>query len=55
MILDFSKDGHVMINMSNYIQTIIGEFPEEITGMRATPAADHLFKVRYDGEARKNK
>ena len=29
---------------------IIEDFPEEITGVSATPAADHLFKVREDGK-----
>jgi hypothetical protein len=28
---------------------IIKEFPEEILGKQATPAGDHLFKVREDG------
>ena len=45
MILDFSKAGHVMVNMSEYIRTIIADFPEEIVGIRMTPAADHLFRV----------
>jgi hypothetical protein len=51
MILDFSKDGHVMVNMTEYIHTIIAEFPEKITGIRTTPAADHLFRVREETEA----
>jgi hypothetical protein len=28
---------------------VIADFPEEITGVSATPAADHLYKVREDG------
>ena len=28
---------------------VIEDFPEEITGVSATSAADHLFKVREDG------
>jgi hypothetical protein len=51
MILDFTRDGHVLINMTEYIRTIIADFPEEITGIRMTPAADHLFKVWGEGEA----
>jgi hypothetical protein len=38
--------------MSEYTRTIITDFPEEITGTRTTPAADHLFKVRDKAEAR---
>ena len=30
--------------------SIIADFPEQITGVSATPAADHLFKVREDGK-----
>ena len=29
---------------------IIKEFPEEIIGKLATPAGDHLFKIREDGQ-----
>jgi hypothetical protein len=52
MILDYSSDGKVIINMSEYIKSIIADFPEEISGFRATPAADHLFDVRDPSEAR---
>jgi hypothetical protein len=33
-------------------QEVIKEFPEEITGVCATPASDHLFKVQEDGRKR---
>jgi hypothetical protein len=46
MIFDFSKEGKVMVNMIEYIKTIIGNFPEEIITTRASPAMDHLFTVR---------
>ncbi len=46
MIFDFSKEGKVMVNMIEYIKTIIGNFPEEIITTRVSPAADHLFTVR---------
>ena len=49
MIFDFSFQGEVQINMTNYISKIIKEFPEEIMAEQATPAADHLFKVNEDG------
>ena len=51
MILDFSCDGKVIINMMEYISSIITAFPEEISGFRATPAADHLFDVRDPQDA----
>jgi hypothetical protein len=35
--------------MTQYKSKIIKEFPEEILGKLATPAGDHLFKVREDG------
>ncbi len=38
-----------MINMTQYVSKIIKEFPEEILGKQATPAGNHLFKVREDG------
>ncbi len=43
MILDFTMDGHVIINMTKYIKTILTNFPEEIIMTKTTPAADHLF------------
>ncbi len=36
-------------NLCKYLSKVIDDFPEEITGVSATPAADHLFKVREDG------
>ena len=35
--------------MWDYLGKVIQEFPEEIIGRCATPASDHLFKVREDG------
>ena len=43
MILNFSEKGKVMINMIEYIKNIIANFPEEITAIKMSPAADHLF------------
>jgi hypothetical protein len=34
--------------MCKYLSKVIEDFPEEITGVSATPVADHLFKVRED-------
>jgi hypothetical protein len=49
MIFDFSSKNEVQINMNLYISKIIKEFPEEIIGKSATPAGDHLFKIKEDG------
>ncbi len=35
--------------MWDYLRKVIKEFPEEITGVCATPASDNLFKVQEDG------
>jgi hypothetical protein len=52
MMLDFTLEGHVIVNMADYIGTILADFPEEITGVRTMPAADHLFDVRDEADAR---
>ena len=46
MIFNFTAKGKVMVMMMEYIKTIIKAFPEEITGTKASPAADHLIMVR---------
>ena len=39
--------------MKQYIGKIIDDFPEEIgTATAATPAADHLFQIRDEKEAK---
>jgi hypothetical protein len=50
MTFDYAFEGEVLINMCKYLSSIIADFPEQITGVSATPAADHLFKVREDGK-----
>ncbi len=35
--------------MWDFLKKVREEFPEEITGVCATPANDHLFKVRENG------
>ena len=50
--LDYSSPGKVKISMIKYLHKIIQGFPEVIKGGAATPAADHLFQVREDGEAK---
>ncbi len=49
MTFDYSFTKEVRINMWDYLRKVIKEFPEEITGVCATPASDHLFKVQEDG------
>ena len=49
MIFDFSEREKVKINMTQYLSKVIADFPEEIIGKAATPAGDHLFKVRDEG------
>ena len=46
MILDFSTAGKVNIDMIPYIQKVINNFPEKITGVQSTLAGDRLFHVR---------
>jgi hypothetical protein len=50
MTFDFSLRDEVKINITQYISKVIEAFPEEIVGKAATPAGDHLFKVREDGQ-----
>jgi hypothetical protein len=49
MTFDYSFTKEVRINMWDYLRKVIKEFPEEITGVCATPASDHLYIVREDG------
>ena len=48
MTFDYSFRKEVKISMHDYLTKVIKEFPEEITGVCATPASDYLFKVRED-------
>ena len=50
MHFDLTKKGTVQIGMIPYSKEIIEDFPEPITSTAPTPAADHLFTVRPDGE-----
>ncbi len=50
MTFDFSFCNEVKINMTQYISKVIAAFREEIVGKAATPADDHLLKVREDGQ-----
>jgi hypothetical protein len=46
MIFDFLVKGKVMVTMMEYNKNINKDFPEKITGIKTTPAEDHLFTVR---------
>ena len=46
MVLDFTVEGEVKINMTDYVKGMIEDFPEELSSMRVTSAAmENLFKV----------
>ncbi len=49
MTFDYSFGKEVQINMWDFLKKVIEEFPEEITGVCATPANDYLFKVQENG------
>jgi hypothetical protein len=52
MNINFSTPKTVSFDMIPYIKKILNEFPEKITGVASSPAADHLFKIRDPKEAR---
>ena len=50
MVLDYSKKGKVIVNITKYTWETHDMFPEELTGKVNTPAAEHLFEVRDDAD-----
>ena len=52
MDFEFMNNGSLEVSMFKYLDSIIDEFPELITGKAAIPAADHLFSVRDADEAK---
>ena len=38
--------GTMIVTMVNYLAKVIEEFPEVLTSTKASPAADHMFKIR---------
>ena len=52
MDFELMNNGSLEVSMFKYLDSIIDEFPELITGKAATPAADHLFSVRDADEAK---
>jgi hypothetical protein len=51
MDLEFNEDGTLNVSMRTYLKNVIADFPEVIRGGAATPASNHLFKIRDDVEA----
>jgi hypothetical protein len=45
MKLVYNDDGTVTIDMKDYVNEIIEEFPEEFNGKANTPASEHIFSV----------
>jgi hypothetical protein len=52
MIFNFSKKGKVMVNMIEFIKNIVTNFPEEITAITTSQAADHLLEVCDESKAK---
>jgi hypothetical protein len=50
MQLEYTSGGRCLVKMEKYTREIIEGFPEHISGVVSTPAADHLFKVRDEHE-----
>ena len=46
------NNGSLEVSMFKYLDSIIDEFPELITGKDATPAVDHMFRIRDADEAK---
>ena len=50
MEFNFSIPGKVIITMVNYIEEMLDELPEDMSGTAITPAANHLFYVDEKAE-----
>jgi hypothetical protein len=50
MTIDYGREGKVVIRMDNYVENMLEEVPEDMSGEATTPAAAHLFKVDDTGE-----
>jgi hypothetical protein len=51
MTLDYSTEGKVAIRMQDYVENMLSELPDDMSGSAVTPAAEHLFKVNKDAES----
>lgn len=45
MTLDYSEKGYIKIDMCEYVQKLLVEMPDGMTGTAKSPAADHLFQI----------
>ena len=52
MDFEFMNNGSLEVSIFKYLESIIDELPELITGKAATLAADNLFSVRDADEAK---
>jgi hypothetical protein len=52
MDMYFSKEGVLNVSMMGYLRNVINSFPGATFGNASTPAADHLFSVSKEDEAR---
>jgi hypothetical protein len=50
LTLDFTTPGKVIVKMQDYIEEMLDELPLKFSGLSATPAADHMFRVDKDVE-----
>jgi hypothetical protein len=48
MTLDYSEPGKVKIIMDDYVENLINDAPDNMTGTAATPGANHLFDVNEE-------
>jgi hypothetical protein len=50
--MEFKDDEILDVSMVEYLENVISEFPEMISGKAATPAGNHLFHIREGKEAK---
>ena len=43
MTLDYSVPGQVKVDVTDYVKSMIEDFPQDLDGKATTPANDHLF------------
>ena len=50
MVLDYSIDNKVKVDMQEYVKTIFNKLSKEFDGTSVTPEASHLFVVNDNVE-----
>jgi hypothetical protein len=50
MTIDYSEDGKVKIIMWDYIDRLLDEAPDDMSGTAVTPAANHLIDINDEAE-----